>query len=134
LGITVNTERAFQPGFRWSLFDGIVLILGAGLAMGLTRIDWALSVMVAFVVGHFFVFCNVLRMVRRLELIWAGQFLLLSSSTLLIETPTWAQTFLLASLSTVVLSVFQARQPSYHGVLWQRLNPGLPEWWRRNGR
>lgn len=30
--------------------------------------------------------------------------------------------------TTLAVIVTQIRMPSYHGVAWQRLNPGLPEW------
>ncbi|MCB1234359.1 MAG: hypothetical protein KDM91_04755 [Verrucomicrobiae bacterium] len=52
---------SFNPGFRFSLFDGAVLAVGLGL----------------------------------------GAFLI------------WRET----------------RLPAYHGVLWRRWNPALPEWW-----
>jgi hypothetical protein len=128
-----STRRVFKPGFRLSTSDVVVLVVGMVVAAGLTQVDWMLSFLVAFVVGHFFVFCNVIRMARQLELVWAGQFLLLSSSTLLMGAPTWLQTFLLTLAGTVVLIVIQLRKPSYHGVFWQMLNPGLPGWWERNG-
>jgi hypothetical protein len=25
--------------------------------------------------------------------------------------------------------IVEMRKPSYHGVGWQRINPGLPAWW-----
>ena len=129
----VSTRRTFKPGFRLSLSDAAVLVVGAVVAAWLAQIDWVWSFLVAFVVGHFFVFCNVIRMARQLELVWALQFLLLSLSTLLVGSPSWLQTFSLAFASTLVLIVMQLRKPSYHGVYWKRLNPNLPEWWKENG-
>lgn len=130
---SVNTRRAFKPGFRLSFLDALVLAVGAMATAGLARIDPALAAALAFVVGHFFVFCNVVRMARPLELVWAGQFMLSSSSTVLMGTPTWPQTFLLALACTATLTALQLRKPSYHGVFWQRLNPSLPAWWQRHG-
>lgn len=103
------------------------------MTVWLSQIDWGLSFLLAFVVGHFFVFCNVIRMARQLELIWAGLFLLLSLGTVVVGAPSWPQTLLLSFAGTITLIAIQLRRPSYHGVLWQRVNPGLPEWWERHG-
>ncbi len=128
----MNTERTFAPGFRLSFSDVLVLIAGGLAFVWLTRLDGTLSMVVAFVLGHFFLFCNVIRMARTLELIWAGQFSVLSSSTLLLGAPTWPQTYFLSLAGTLVLIAVQVRKPSYHGVFWKTLNPGLRDWWQRN--
>ena len=121
----MDIERTCAPGFRLSFSDVLVLIAGGLACAWLTRLDGALSMVVAFVLGHFFLFCNVIRMARTLELIWAGQFAVLSSSTLLLGAPTWLQTYFLSLAGTLVLIVVQVRKPSYHGVFWKTLNPGL---------
>lgn len=123
------TQRAFNPGFQLSVADGLVLLLATTASWALRSFDVALSIAVAFTVAHFFLFCNVLRMARSLELVWAAVFVVLSSSTLLIGIPTWPQTWVISGVCTVVLTLIQVRHPSYHGVFWQRLNPALPSWW-----
>lgn len=42
----------------------------------------------------------------------------------------WALAFILSLLVTVVVMILQLRRPSYHGLGWQRINPGLPQWWQ----
>jgi hypothetical protein len=88
--------------------------------------------LVAFVVAHFFLFCNVVRMARPYELAWAAVFLPLASSTMLAGAPGWPVTTAASLAVTVAVVVLQMRRPSYHGVAWQRVNPGLPTWWEAN--
>lgn len=119
----------FRPGFRLSTLDvAVLLISGIASAYVMTVEPW-LGFAVAFVVLHFFLFCNVLRMARVLELIWAGVFaaLVITGSTSLTS---WTLVFALCSALTLVLMAIQIRRPSYHGVGWRRLNPQLIDWWR----
>ena len=128
----MTTAAAFLPGFRISVRDVIVLILGAAAAWWVARIDMSLNLAVLFTVGHFFLFCNVVRMARRLELIWTAIFLVLAACAQLLQTPTWNQTFAICLVATCVLVVIHARSPAYHGLFWQKLNPQLPEWWAQH--
>lgn len=107
----------------------IVLIVGTFAIVVLSMTLWWLGYIVAIVVAHFFLFCNVVRMSRPLELIWAGVFVLLASATVAFDTPGWLVTTIVALVTTLVLVIVEMRKPSYHGVGWQRINPGLPAWW-----
>jgi hypothetical protein len=124
-----QAKRAFAPGFRLSVRDVVVLVLGAAAAAYLFTLEpwWGLTV--AFVVGHFFLFCNVVRMARPLELIWAAVFLPLASATQLTGEPGWPATAGVSLVVTLVVVALQVRKPSYHGIGWQRINPGLRAWW-----
>jgi uncharacterized membrane protein YtjA (UPF0391 family) len=118
-------HREFQPGFRVSALDIGVLIAGViGSALVGLQVP-VLGVAIAFVVGHFFLFCNVLRMARPLELTWAAVFTIASIVTAATGFPGWPTTFAVAAIATVVLVFIQLRRPSYHGALWQRINPRL---------
>ena len=119
----------FQPGFRLSARDVVVVILGVAAALYLSTMEFWWGFIVAFVVAHFFLFCNVVRMARPLELTWAAVFLALASATLLAEAPGWPITTAVSLAVTLVVVVFQMRKPSYHGLGWQRINPGLRAWW-----
>src|SRR5687768_5424908 len=81
--------KEFAPGFRLSLRDVVVILLGIATAAYLFGVEPWWSFIVVFVVAHFFLFCNVVRMARPLELIWAATFLALASATLLTEAPGW---------------------------------------------
>jgi hypothetical protein len=121
--------KDFAPGFRLSIRDVIVILVGIAAASYLFTIEPWWSFIVVFVVAHFFLFCNVVRMARPLELIWAATFLALASATLLTETPAWPVTASISLVVTVVVVVLQMRKPSYHGLGWQRINPSLRLWW-----
>lgn len=82
----------FAPGFRLSRLDCVVLVVGAGATMYLATIDgwWAFAF--AFVVGHFFLFCNIVRLARPLELTWAAAFTVLAAATIIFDAPGWLAT------------------------------------------
>lgn len=125
----MNHDTSFKPGFRLSLFDVMVLIAGMIGAFSLGAQVWWAGMLVAFVVGHFFLFCNVFRIARKPELIWAAVFTCLTASTISFGMPDWIVTFTLSFLVALVLIYLETKKPHYHGIGWQRLNPGLFEWW-----
>ena len=129
LMINTNAKDAFAPGFRLSVLDVIVLVVGVVAASTLAMADWWWGLVVGFVLGHFFLFCNVVRMARPLELAWAGMFVALAAATVVLDIPGWPITVSISLVATVVVVVVQMRKPSYHGLGWQWINPGLPAWW-----
>ncbi len=137
IGITVterlvfntNAKHAFAPGFRLSALDVIILVVGVVTAFALVLVVWWGGFVVGFVVAHFFLFCNVVRMARLLELAWAGVFVALAAATVALDAPGWPVTATVSLVATVVVVVVQMRKPSYHGLGWQWINPGLPAWW-----
>ena len=84
---------------------------------------------VGFALGHFFLFCNVVRMARPLELAWSSVFVALAAATVALDAPGWLVTTCVSLLVTVVVVLLEVRKPSYHGVGWRRINPELPAWW-----
>ena len=124
----MNT-RAFSPGFRFSKSDAFVLFIGGYISADTACVEPWLGIAMGFVIAHFFLFCNFVRMARSSELAWAGIFVLLAASTILLGQPQWPVTLAISLVATVALVVLEMRKPSYHGVLWRRINPGLPQWW-----
>ena len=125
----------FQPGFRLSEMDVGFLMLGVCAAVLLARLDERLGLASLFVLAHFFLFCNVLRMSRPLELIWAVFFVLLAGSTFTFGFPSWNSTLIAMLVVTLILALVHILQPFYHGVLWRMINPNLKQWWEaRVGR
>lgn len=120
---TMNCE----PGFRLSLTDIIILIIGAAVSAVFALNDSIMSVIVVFVVGHFFLFCNVFRISRPSELIWAAVFLFLSALTFTVGYPGWFATFSSSAIITLALIFREMKRPSYHGVLWYKINPGFTQ-------
>lgn len=122
----------FRPGFRLSEIDVGILLLGVLASVLIARFYELLAVALLFTLGHFFLFCNVLRMSRPLELVWAVLFVLLAAGTILNGFPPWSYTLYAMLVVTAILAIIQVLRPSYHGVFWRRLNPNLPQWWAVN--
>lgn len=123
----------FAPGFRLSISDVIILVVGTLATVVVGRSDRLIGAIIAIVVLHFFLFCNVFRMSRALELIWAAAFLFLATA-LFAEIINLLVAVSLSLLCTVVVIAVEMTKPSYHGVWWRRINPGLPAWWEANHR
>jgi hypothetical protein len=127
-----DSLAGFQPGFRLSFIDVVVLVIGATASAALWNAVWWIGFIVAFVVAHFFLFCNVFRIARPLELAWAGVFIALVYGTIAFSVPGWPAAIAGSLAVTVAVIALEMRKLSYHGVLWQRINPALPEWWSAN--
>src|SRR6476646_9700374 len=91
--IRASGDPRFKPGFQLSVLDVIVLIAGTWGSWFMGREVWWAGVMVGFVVGHFFLFCNVFRISRASELIWAAAVVILSGATIAMGFPGWPATF-----------------------------------------
>ena len=125
-----NLSRSeFKPGVRLSALDVGVLICGTVGSVAAWQWVWWVGFVIAFVVAHFFLFCNVFRISRPLELVWAAAFVALAGSTVMNETPGWLVTVVGSLVVTVAVIAIEMFSPSYHGIGWQRLNPRLPQWW-----
>jgi hypothetical protein len=122
-------QSDFAPGFRLSIVDVIVLVLGTAATIVFSTMVWWWGFVPAFVLAHFFLFCNIVRMARPLELVWAGVFVIQAGATIAMDTPSWLVTAVVSLAVTVVVVVVEMRKPSYHGVGWQWINPGLRAWW-----
>ena len=120
---------AFAPGFRFSVVDGFVLVGGVAGTIVLSIFAWWEGFAIGFVIAHFFLFCNVVRMARRLELLWGGVFVALAGATIAMDTPGWLVTTGVSLSVTVIAVIVQIRNPEYHGVGWKWTNPGLPACW-----
>ena len=122
--------ETFNPGFRISITDVLALIAGGAGTVLAAQVEWWMGLVIGFAVGHFFLFCNVFRLGRPLELAWATVFTGLSASTIMTGQPGWAVTIGTTLACTLAVVGMQVRKPSYHGIAWQRINPGLPQWWQ----
>jgi hypothetical protein len=124
-------ETMFSPGFRLSKLDVVVLLLGTAAAAIAGIFVWWVGYVIALVIGHFFLFCNVFRLARPLELAWAAVFVGLAGATVAVDWPGWIATTIGTLVVTVVVVAVEMRKVSYHGVLWERINPGLKAWWAK---
>lgn len=121
-------HQKFAPGFRFSQLDTLILIAGFIASTGVAFVQLWIGVAIGFVVVHFFLFCNIFRLPRKPELLWAAVFAvlgLMAGGGWL----SWPVVFLCSFLAAVLLILVHTRHPSYHGVGWKSINPQLPRWW-----
>lgn len=122
------TCRPRTWGARCSPADVVVLILAGGSALALARVQPDLALLIGFVTAHFFLFCNLIRLDRRSELIWAGVWVLNVAVWSLLGELRWGYVFLSQTPLTVYLTVTALRRPTYHGLCARRLNPHLDDY------
>ena len=106
-----------------------MLVLGVGVSLILGKNYWPGSFFIIFAIGHFFLFCNLFRISRRLELIWTAIFLLLAGGSTIGGFPSLLVTAAFSICVTIIVVAIELKKPSYHGVFWQQINPGLRAWW-----
>ena len=115
-------------GFRFSLTDALAIFAFMSAAGVLWRLGNLLWWMLAIAAGHFFLFCNVFRIVRRRELVWSGLFILNVGIWTWLDLLTWPCVLLCQLPITVGLVVADMRSPGYHGVFASRINPQLNDY------
>ncbi len=117
-------------GLWLSVFDAGVLATGAIATAFAWRAVGVFALLIPFVIGHFFLFCNIFRVPRNLELTWAATFIVGAALWLSVAiVPLWL-VISVQGLVTVSIIVLAMRRPSYHGVFSRRLNPHIDEYLR----
>ncbi len=135
------TDTFFKPGFMckaqprkrtWGfrLTPQDMLAIGAftTAAVVLWRWENPLWWMLAIAASHFFLFCNVFRIVRRRELIWAVLFILNIGAWLWFEQLMWAHVLGCQLPIAIFLIIADIKAPGYHGIFANRLNPQLGDY------
>jgi hypothetical protein len=115
-------------GFRFSLTDAAALVAFGAVAAGLRRMDSSLWWLLAIAAGHFFLFCNVFRVVRRRELIWAALLVLNVGSWLLWGRLDWFHVLACQLPLSVGVIAWEIKASRYHGIFAGRLNPALNDY------
>lgn len=110
-----------------SALDGVVLLLGTILTIWLRNEAFPLWWIVPMVAGHFFLFCNVLLVWQRWEMLWAGVFVLNVAAHLAIDQVDGWSVLLWQTPATIVVILLQVRSPWYHGIFAERLNPRMAD-------
>lgn len=120
-----HTPSERRHGFRFSVWDALILLSGFGLALWLRSEEFALWWVVLAAVGHFFLFCNVFLVWRRWELGWAVIFVINVAAHVAYGIFGWLSPILVQLPVTVLVIMLQIRSPWYHGIFARRLNPHL---------
>lgn len=114
-------------GFRLSVIDTLVLIGGTSVALWLRNKAFPLWWIVPMALGHFFLFCNVFLVWRRLELAWAAVFVILVGAHLASGYTGWLSPLLMQTPATLIVLWLQLRSPWYHGIFARWINPRLDD-------
>jgi hypothetical protein len=121
-------KKRMPTGFYFTAFDLFILIGGAISSVVIGQMwAWQFGVFAAVAVLHFFLFCNIIRIWRPYELIWAGLFVLNIYLWMQFDMPRALGVCAILLIQMCFTSAFlalQMRSKYYHGVGWQQLNPG----------
>jgi len=115
-------------GFRMSAADIAALAAFGVLVVVLRHKESSLWWLLALAAIHFFLFCNVFRLLRRRELIWAGFFV---GNVALWTVSGRLDLFNVLACQlpvTVGVLAWEIKAPRYHGIFAARLNPRLNEY------
>jgi hypothetical protein len=108
--------------------DAVALALfGLAIAALYSR-GSSLSWILAIVAGHFFLFCNVFRVARKRELMWAVAFVLNVACWLVLDRLNWSNALCSQLPVTIGLIGWEMKAASYHGVFADRVNSRLAEY------
>lgn len=115
-------------GMRLSAVDVVVMVGATTVGVTGYAVTAGFSLFVPFVVYHFLLFCNVFRIPRRPELVWAAVMLVHTVLWVLSGSLSLPWLFALQSAFTTALLAREVRRPTYHGVLSRRFNPSLDDY------
>ncbi len=115
-----GAPRWSRPGFRFSRVDALVLVAGAVLTVVLWPAMGSLALVVPVALAHFFLFCNVFRVRRGVELLWAGVFMANFAAWGLLGRFSWVRVLLTQLPVTLTILVVEVRHPRYHGIFASR--------------
>lgn len=123
-----DAGRPWTWGFRFSPLDAAVLVGAVAVTIAGYDATAGFSMLLLFVVLHFFLFCNVFRIRRKPELIWAGTFLTNGLFWILIGQMNVITVSLSQCFVTIFLILREIRLPCYHGVFARTINPRLDDY------
>lgn len=117
----------FKPGFRLSVVDTVFVIFVGTLAFVFLRDRPYLLALCLLAPLQFFLFCNVFRVSRIPELVWTSLFVAITWLSFRLDLPLWIPVAVAVMLGILIVG-FEMTQKSYHGIFWERINPGLKSW------
>lgn len=111
------------PGFRFSKLDAAAIV--AVTVATIVAWPWlhALSLLAPITLFHFFLFCNVFRVRRELELFWAATFIVNVVIWFAVDQFNWWSVMacqLPVTLAVVMVAICSQR---YHGIFYDKIRP-----------
>jgi hypothetical protein len=103
-------------GFRFSFIDAIAIVVCFAVVGVLLPVLGNIVWIIPIVLGHFFLFCNLFRIPRFLELFWSGIFLLNVGFWFSIDQFSWIMILETQFLPTVVIILLAILRKDYHGI------------------
>ncbi|PNY37976.1 hypothetical protein C2E31_05625 [Rhodopirellula baltica] len=113
--MNLNWKHHPTHGFRFSSTDAFAIVVCLIATIWGRRTIGDLAWLFPFVLGHFFLFCNVFRVPRKPELVWAGCFLVIATGCLIAEASILYALWMVLPITAGIL-VYAIRLPSYHGI------------------
>lgn len=112
-----------KPGFRLSTVDVIFLVFSGITTYILHPYLLSFIWIIPLVVGHFFLFCNVFRVRRNLELLWATVF----CANIIVHFYThfsWKTVLAVQIPTTIIIVIAQIQDKNYRGIFykWKKAN------------
>jgi hypothetical protein len=111
------------PGFRFSAADAVVLVVGGVASWLAWGVLGRMVLLLPVVLFHFFLFCNVFRIRRSYELMWAAAFIVNLLAWQALGAFSWRNVLLTQAPLTLVFILAEMRSGRYHGVAFARINP-----------
>jgi hypothetical protein len=119
----VMLERFSQrAGFRLSRTDLAVIAGSIAGGIALWQFDPWMGAMLLITIGHFFLFCNIIRMRRSFELFWAATFVANTATLIAFSHLDWKMNLALQTPFTIILVGMEMVTERYHGIGWQLIN------------
>ena len=112
-------------GFQFFATDAAAIIAFTGLAIVFWHFGSPLAWILLITAAHFFLFCNVFRIIRRRELVWAATFIINISLWTWLGKLSITPVLLCQLPITTILILMDLRSSTYHGIFANRLNPSL---------
>jgi hypothetical protein len=103
-------------GFRFSRTDVAAIILCVLATWGAWSFLREVAILFPVVLGHFFLFCNIFRVRRKLELWWSAVFVVNVGVWLGVDQFTWLRVLLTQTPVTVLIVTMTVFGRDYHGV------------------
>lgn len=110
------------------MLDIAVLVAAPLLTWFLWSYIGSMAGIVLMAVGHFFLFCNVFRIHRKKELLWATVCILNVSAWAMCDALWWPGVLGIQTPLTVFLIWREMRGPWYHGIFARRINSYLDDY------
>jgi hypothetical protein len=111
-----STAPRRPPGFRFSAGDALVLLVGAVSTWLTWGVLGEMALLLPVVLFHFFLFCNVFRIRRSYELVWAGAFVLNLLAWQAAGAFPWRNVLVAQAPLTLLLILAETRSDRYHGI------------------